>query len=373
LALAALALAALWAQVHIGRAESLSPAREQWRYEFGGHGPPRAGQHFTDTDGGFLVTNRYAPHRVAKVDATTGRALWSLDGAQAALLPQVARDPLWLIYDQPSGALLEEIDVANGSLLRTTTLADTASPLGQWYRRGGVLVRAQRDLLERFDPSTGARLWAVHPREPINEFQVVLAPSAIWAPCGRERLCRFGAEDGALVRWVEGPVVDFAAGPDALYVLGSDRVEAYGLESMTPRWSEALQPGFRGQRLVASPKWVVVLSQTSVRPKPDYILSAHQADNGKIAWSHQNVPEQYMGYLGLGGDVLAYYSSADAGIFVRDLARGAEQKAVEFSSRLVISPDATGISPPVPDGDPIVLGSWLFVPDFGQLTALRFD
>lgn len=64
LALAALALAALWAQALIGRAESLSPAREQWRYEFGGHGPPRAGQHFTDTDGGFLVTNRYAPHRV---------------------------------------------------------------------------------------------------------------------------------------------------------------------------------------------------------------------------------------------------------------------------------------------------------------------
>ncbi|HEU4409365.1 MAG TPA: PQQ-binding-like beta-propeller repeat protein [Polyangiaceae bacterium] len=373
LALAALALGALWVHAGAARGAGLPPVHEKWRYEFGGHGPPREGQHFAGTEGGFLVTNRYAPHRVAKVDEASGRPLWSLDGAQGALLPRAAREPLWLIYDRPSGALLEEIDPANGVLLRTATLPDAASSLGQWYRRGGVLIRAQRDLLERFDPETGARLWASRPREQINEFQVALTLSAVWAPCGRERLCRFGAEDGTLGRWIDAPVVDFAALPDALYVLGPDRVEAYGPEGATPRWAETLRPGFRGQRLLASAGWVVVLAQTNVRPKPDYVLSAHRAGDGTVAWSRGNVPEHYLGYLGLGGDLLAYYSSAEAGVFVRDLARGGERKAMELSPKLVLSPDATGVSPPVPAGDPVVSGPWVFVPDSGQLVALRFD
>ncbi len=139
------------------------------------------------------------------------------------------------------------------------------------------------------------------------------------------------------------------------------------------RWVANIPPPFQAERMVASDAFVVVLATSGPPPNPKYRLLAYRAADGNLAFSADSEPKQYFGYLGLGAGQLAYYSSKDQSVILHDLDRGSERAALRLSGHFVISPDATGTSPPVPSGNPIVRPPWLFVPDFGKLVALRID
>jgi hypothetical protein len=196
----------------------------------------------------------------------------------------------------------------------------------------------------------------------------------VWTSCGKTRICRFALNDGASKAAVERESVGFSLTPKTAYVLRPDALEARIVGSPTEfRWVAFVQAPFKAQKLVASETFVAVLATSGPPPTPKYRLLAYRAADGTVAFSADSEPKQYFGYLGIGAAQLAYYSSKDKAVILRDLDFGTEHVALQLTGHFVISPDATGTSPPVPGGNPIVRPPWLFVPDFGKLVALRFD
>ena len=282
---------------------------------------------------------------------------------------------MWVITDDPGGmgrTLLVELDPATGKIARTTPVQGDHGWLTRWYRRGPVLLALATNTARRIDPANGAVMWSTD-MDAMDEFHPTLRARSMAIPCknASRTLCSLSLDDGKLLGRVDGVVQAATPRNDGpLYTLAATAVSAWSRDDV-PDWSSALPAGHVGKGVVASQRWVLVLSESGAPPHPDYLLRALRAADGQVAWERHSAPEGYLGYLAADGELAAYYTSHDATLWVRDLSTGEEVPAHRFTGHFVISPDATGNSPPIPSGDPFLFGSYLLVPDFDLWCAMR--
>ena len=91
-----------------------------------------------------------------------------------------------------------------------------------------------------------------------------------------------------------------------------------------------------------------------------------------VRWSQRTSKDVYVGAVTLSADDLFYFSSVDSTLWRRNLATGRARAMRTAHSRVVISPDASGVAPAYIGAAPIVAPPYLFVLDW-VIHAYRLD
>lgn len=265
-----------------------------------------------------------------------------------------------------------DVDLATGQATHTSPPFD--EHFDAWVRGGPSLYRVSDYDVARVDPATGAILWTAAGR--FNQYQAKPSAAALWIQCGAS-LCGFAAADGHDLGKVPfGTWLQLT--PDGGTIATGDgaTLRTYDARTLRPGWqTTSPATGATVTKIVASDRWIV--ERVDVIPRsdpnvPDTTLRVHRRDTGAEVWSiHRANERSYLEYMAVGGDLFVFYDSRDAALHAVHLPDGASDVAYQLHSKYVLSTDANGTAPAVPDGPPTVSGDLVLVRDFGHGFVVR--
>jgi len=280
------------------------------------------------------------------------RGQWLVDDARPDAIVVGPHDEH---YRQP----VVRIDLRDGRVL---SRASVEWRLGLWYRRGEALYTVKDDQAERIDPVTGAVRWRVDGE--LSERDVLVGPDAIWLGCPHA-VCGLAAADGARVGTTPGSIwMQLTPDGGATVVDRGSQVSLYDTRTGRRRWTSPARPGETVSRIAASDRWIAVLTQSVGPARSDHTLVVYRRADGAKVWSHASRPGKYLQYIAAGGDLVAYFDSGDAAVHAVHLPDGADVALLELHEGFIISPDASGSVPAVPDGPPAIYGDYVVVTRF---------
>jgi outer membrane protein assembly factor BamB len=285
--------------------------------------------------------------------APDGAVRWRV--AASGWVVRRSRDEVWTLGDnghhQP---VITRIDGASGKVLSTALGTDT---IGSWVVRDGALYHADSYAVARVDPATGQDVWRV--RGDFVEYDAQAAPSAFWVRC-KAGVCGFRADSGAPIATLP-PASWPMLTPDggALVLQSEHAADIYDAATGQRSWSAAVPAGERVNKTAVTDRWVAVLSDEQ-EGEVDH-LRVFARGGGDAVWSVASKPGKYLEYIAAGGDLVVWYDSGNAAIHAVRLPDGARARVFQLHETFVMSTDATGTAPAVPDHAPEVIGGDIVV------------
>ncbi len=265
---------------------------------------------------------------------------------------------------------LIRLDAATGAVRGTTELHDVSGP---WLRLGDALISADDYKgVTCVDGRTGSVRW----RSPLgaSNFQLHLTRDAAWIPC-KPGLCAVALADGSDRGHIPAITYSAASSADGDVLIASaengSAVVAYDARDLHEIWRASLSPDQSINKLAVSADWVAVISSQRDVPNGVHRLWTWSAADGKPSWQRTVPAGKYLGYLGLDGDLVVYYDSGDASFHAVHLPDATRARVRKFHETFVLSTDASGMAPAVPDGDPRVDDPFIFVKSWDKVTVYR--
>jgi len=240
---------------------------------------------------------------------------------------------------------------------------------GSWLRRDGALYHVDSYEVARVDPVTGNDVWSV--KGEFSQYDAQAGPATVWVPCDRG-VCGLAAATGAPVATLphaNWPMLT----PDGttLVLQAPDGAGVYDAATGTLKWkAPPATANTRVNKTAVSDKWLAVLSSGRTDDDPDHV-QVFAIDGGKPVWSVSSATGKYLEYVAAGGDLVVWYDSGDAGIHAVRLPDGARAKVFQLRETFVLSTDASGMAPAVPDEAPRVEGDRVMVKTFDKVHAFR--
>lgn len=292
--------------------------------------------------------------------------------------------------EQKQKTSLLEVDMTTGIVTPRGNL--DGSQWNDWYRVGDALIGMDSSELNRVDPATQTILWSKY----VDGFGTKIMPGGdrIWV--GNQRTTRgYSIADGSFRELAVG--YESSLTPDGLTLVTDfgDNVVAFDTHSLQRTWTRPGPPpvGTGVKALAASDRWVLALFSSMVT-RMDTLIAYRRSD-GELVWWHsiskrhaeeerswislesrkeltgEDLYQEYFGYIAAGGDLIAYYDSRDSAIHAVHLPDGKTAVVHKFISRMVLSPERSGISSALPHKASVIDGDIILVNDFGDITAYR--
>jgi len=299
--------------------------------------------------------------KVARITAS-GAVTWTTDAHGKWLVTRGSR--LAFVVgekDADDKTPLAVVDLASG---KTTSVAKTEWNRGDWYRAGDALIRISSTAAERIEPASGKPRWSV--AGTFSEGVVATSASAVWAGCP-QGVCGLSADTGAALAPVNAIV--WQPTPDGktfAHVRGA-LVVAADVPTLAPRWSVGVPSGFTATKLAASDAWLVVLTSRDA----EYALTAYKRSTGAVVWQRKSISGAYLEYIAAGDSYVAYFDSADTSVHAVHMPDGVDVVVRHLTPKAVVTTDAHGLAPAVPDASPIVSGDLIIVSEHGVPSAYR--
>jgi len=299
-----------------------------------------------------------------RIDPRTGTARW-----------RTVLTGIYLPADAPGGDVLVVEIGDDGTAFSThdtatsvarVRVADGAitgrSPVALDENHGLAFLRRD-DSLYALDDGLAARLDDGKPRWSIKdaqEFHQLTTRDALWVYCS-EGLCGHAFEDGRRIGALHVPP-GWAAGHrngDLVVTIGN-KLTAHDAATLATRWQHA-HPGFVFGKVVASERWIAAIAQEEGVVDGVHELTVHRASDGAVVWRRATKRGRYLEYLAADGDLVAFFDSGDSSIHAVHLPDGAEAVVEKMSGRFVLSTDASGMAPAVPDQAPMIRHGHIFI------------
>lgn len=270
-------------------------------------------------------------------------------------------DPLWIVDDPPNQehAQLVRIDAASGKVKARVTLAQPLSTLGsRMLWADGFILWFSYGQLRAIDPADGATRWTISVPDGYYLFPPLVRGHTVLLQ-GKTYIA-IDARTGQELWHHDGECCTALASPDGreLYVRGkvgaADRLD----------WNGHLRARLTGELKAVSDRWVAL--------QQDGRLAVYRHGAADPGWSQPTSKDVYVGAVTLSADDLFYFSSKDSTLWRRNLATGRASAMRTAHSRVVISPDASGVAPAHIGAAPIVAPPHLFVLDW-VIHAYRLD
>ncbi len=330
---------------------------------WGAEAPPAIGV----VDGDLIVAE---PTGIARVTPPGRAARWTT-GADARgqwLLPAHGGGEAFVVTapDASYHVSLLRVDLRDGSIkARASIEANT----GTWVRGGDALFVADSYQLRRVDVATGAVTWSVS--GGFNPYQVLAGPDRVWIGC-TQGLCAYAAATGAAAGTLAGEPFAIAT-PDGRTILSptGDAIVATDAATQRTVWSAPAPPGEMTSKVAASDRWVAVLSVARGTANNVHAVTVYARADGRRVWSYRSAPDKYLEYLAAGGDLVAYYDSGDTAIHAVHLPDAKVGLVDQQHEAFVMSTDATGVAPAVPDHAPEIAGDYVMVTSFDRTITYR--
>jgi len=240
---------------------------------------------------------------------------------------------------------------------------------GGWFERGDALYHVDSYEVSRVDPATGNDVWSV--KGGFVEYDAQAGPVALWVRCDGG-VCGFAADSGAVVATLphaNWPMLT----PDGttLVLQASDGATVYDAATGKLKWTApAATADTKVNKTAVSDRWLAVLSSGGADDVPDHV-QVFAIGGGKPVWSVSSAKGKYLEYIAAGGDLVVWYDSGSSAIHAVRLPDGARAKVYQLHEKFVLSTDASGTAPAVPDGAPEVDGDQVLVKDFGNVHGFR--
>jgi hypothetical protein len=259
---------------------------------------------------------------------------------------------------------IQRIAAATGTVTRVPLVENDDDG---WYGRGAELygIRTYDHRLRRIDAATGATLWT---HDDVG-YEVHVGDGVVWIGC-EVGLCGLAAATGERV--ATAPATSWPKLTEdgrSLVVALDTEIRVIGARTGVLERTIPLPAGVTMDRVAASDRWIAATAHAG--PTETDTLLVYARDTGALAWRHTTRKGSYLGYAAAYGDLVVYYDSLDETIHAVRPSTKKTGRVVEMHGALVISTDASGIAPAIPDAAPEIAGDVVLVKNFDRVSGYR--
>lgn len=294
---------------------------------------------------------------VVALDAKTKTQRWKLNDVGWLVHPPGATEPLYFAPAGDTISVLDRIDPRTGALMSAVSIPVVSrydariawSPDGPLEISGGTLRALDWQGKPRWtaDIDSNAYIWA-----PIVVGTRVIVPG--------NTTRAFALADGAPVVGVASDCCGVVASPSGRHVFTRAQSASHELDANLHVARE-----LPGVVLAASDThYAIERPPTTPGASVPVDVYAYGASAPAVVLSPQG-DKDYYSAIALDDTTLFYFHAADATFCERDLTTGKVDIIDHISGRLVISPDATGMSPATLSTPPIIARPYLFSENWG--------